>query len=75
MSSVSNNSQESLVAVEVLTTDAAQAAPATTVAQDTDDARKQPWRQLPTFESFEDKVRVNNVRDMRLYGNHVNAHS
>lgn len=39
------------------------------------DNRKQPWRSLPEFESVEDKVEVKKVKDMRLFGNHVNAHS
>ncbi|KAK4208505.1 hypothetical protein QBC37DRAFT_391990 [Rhypophila decipiens] len=37
--------------------------------------RKQPWRDLPEFKSAEDNVHVSKVRDMRLFGNHVNAHS
>lgn len=39
------------------------------------DDRKRPWRSLPEFKSVQDKVYVNKVRDMRLFGNHVNAHS
>ncbi|KAH6839445.1 hypothetical protein B0I37DRAFT_449370 [Chaetomium sp. MPI-CAGE-AT-0009] len=37
--------------------------------------RKEPWRDLPEFESNEDNVQVSKVRDMRLFGNHANGHS
>ncbi|PTB41290.1 hypothetical protein M441DRAFT_139575 [Trichoderma asperellum CBS 433.97] len=36
---------------------------------------KKPWRELPEFKSAEDNVQVSNVRDMRLFGNNMNAHS
>ena len=39
------------------------------------DSRKQPWRSLPEFKDVKDDVSVKNQRDMRLFGNHVNAHS
>ena len=39
------------------------------------DERKQPWRSLPEFKNVKDDVSVKNQRDMRLFGNHVNAHS
>lgn len=39
------------------------------------DNRKQPWRALPEFESVKDDVTIKKVKDMRLFGNHVNAHS
>lgn len=39
------------------------------------DQRKQPWRSVPEFKSAKDNVYVSKVRDMRLFGNHVNAHS
>ena len=37
--------------------------------------RKEPWRDVEKLKAAEDKVEVNKVRDMRLFGNHVNAHS
>jgi hypothetical protein len=37
--------------------------------------RKEPWRDLPEFQSAKDNVHVSKVRDMRLFGNHVNGHS
>ena len=68
----STNSQESgekrLSIVE-------QAVDSTSTTALQDDTRKQPWRVMPEFEAFEDKVHVSKVRDMRLFGNHVNAHS
>ncbi|UKZ53097.1 hypothetical protein TrVGV298_006885 [Trichoderma virens] len=39
------------------------------------DNRKEPWRELPEFKSAKDDVHVSQVRDMRLFGNNVNAHS
>lgn len=39
------------------------------------DQRKQPLRVQPEFKSPEHKVYVNKFRDMRLFGNHLNAHS
>lgn len=39
------------------------------------DARKQPWRSLPGFETLADNVSVKNIKDMRLFGENVNAHS
>ncbi|KAK4150480.1 hypothetical protein C8A00DRAFT_36917 [Chaetomidium leptoderma] len=49
--------------------EAAEASPTST------EQRKEPWRALPEFKSTEDNVNVSKVRDMRLFGNHVNAHS
>lgn len=66
-----NSSQESLP-IEKMAEPAG--APATETLKQPE-TRKQPWRNLPAFESFKDKVHVNKVRDMRLFGNHVNAHS
>ncbi|KAK4159038.1 hypothetical protein QBC43DRAFT_327930 [Cladorrhinum sp. PSN259] len=48
---------------------------ASTSASSLTEERKEPWRDLPEFKSAEDKVHVSQVRDMRLFGNHVNAHS
>jgi hypothetical protein len=39
------------------------------------DTRKQPWRSLPGFESLPDNVSVKSIKDMRLFGENVNAHS
>lgn len=39
------------------------------------DTRKQPWRSLPGFESLADNVSVKSIKDMRLFGENVNAHS
>ncbi|KAJ5505788.1 hypothetical protein LT330_001579 [Penicillium expansum] len=41
-------------------------------ASPTPDDRKEPWRE---FKTVKDDVSVSKVRDMRLYGNNVNAHS
>ena len=41
----------------------------------TETERKEPWRALPEFKTPQDNVHVSKVRDMRLFGNHVNAHS
>ncbi|KGO67810.1 hypothetical protein PITC_048960 [Penicillium italicum] len=38
----------------------------------TPDNRKEPWRE---FKTVKEDVSVSKVRDMRLYGNNVNAHS
>lgn len=39
------------------------------------DERKQPWRDMPSLQASDDTVDVTKVRDMRLYGKNVNAHS
>ncbi|KAK4140062.1 uncharacterized protein C8A04DRAFT_32419 [Dichotomopilus funicola] len=37
--------------------------------------RREPWRDMERYKSTEDNVQVSKVCDMRLFGNHVNAHS